>query len=77
LGDATGEMGPFGNATYGTQTRQIGSWYGDEAYFLNHWSPWFGRGGVFDPGTGAGLFNFVNGQGFASGPSFRIVLNIN
>ncbi|MCI8467494.1 MAG: hypothetical protein HFI08_04835, partial [Bacilli bacterium] len=32
LGDATGEMGPFATATYGSQNRQIGSWYADEAW---------------------------------------------
>ena len=34
LGDATGEMGPFASTTYLTQTRKIGSWYSDYAYFV-------------------------------------------
>ena len=25
--DATGEMGPFTDRTYGSQVRQVGSWY--------------------------------------------------
>ena len=58
LGDATGEMGPFATATYGTQKRQIGSWYADEAWFVFSFWPWFNRGYDFYVGMGAGVFSF-------------------
>ena len=75
LGDATKEIGPFQSIQYDTQSRQIGSWYNDESWFLDSISPWFLRGGIYDEGTGAGLFNFGSGDGFShSWISFRLVL---
>ena len=75
LGDATGEMGPFSNATYGTQVRQIGSWYQDEAWFVYIGNPWFGRGHVFSGGSGAGEFAFDRYHGsMLSWAGFRVVL---
>ena len=78
LGDATGEMGPFDNVTYGTQTRQIGSWYKDEAWFVQFADPWFRRGGAYSYGIGSGVFSFIHsylvGDGY--GVSFRIVLAV-
>jgi len=77
LGDATGEMGPFATATYGSQNRQIGSWYADEAWFVAYWNPWFGRGGAFTHGTESGVFAFGNADGHtAPWGSFRVVLSI-
>ena len=77
LGDATGEMGPFATATYGSQNRQIGSWYADEAWFVNHSVPWFDRGGTLTFGSDAGVFGFANTYGHAdSSISFRVVLSI-
>jgi len=77
LGDATGEMGPFATKTYGTQNRQIGSWYADEAWFVYHGNPWFLRGSGFSRGLGAGVFMFTNSYGHANGgASFRVVLAI-
>ena len=75
LGDGTGEMGPFAQATYLTQTRQIGSWYAGRAYFVWSSSPWFARGGDHNNGLGAGVFAFsVDGGQIAAGISFRVVL---
>jgi hypothetical protein len=77
LGDATGEMGPFATATYGTQNRQIGSWYADEAWFVVLGAPWFIRGGEDSHGFGAGVFAFANHYGNAIiRASFRVVLSI-
>ena len=77
MGDATGEMGPFGRTTYGSQTRQISSWYADEAWFVSPGGPWFVRGGYCLIGAGAGVFRFANGIGHAiGGGSFRVVLAI-
>ena len=77
LGDATGEMGPFATATYGTQNRQIGSWYADESWFVNHGYPWFRRGSGFNRGSDAGVFDFSVGGGHAwSAGSFRVVLSV-
>ncbi len=76
-GDATGEMGPFGNAIYGTQTRQISSWFSDEAWLVNFYSPWFVRGSGMAYGTDAGVFAFDHDNGRASGAfSFRVVLSV-
>ena len=77
LGDATGEMGPFANVTYGSQTRQIGSWYADEAWFVYFDSPWFMRGANHHPGLFAGVFPYFPEYGRATGwISFRVVLSI-
>ena len=50
LGDATGE------------TRR---WYSDYAYFPRSSNSFFIRGGYSDDGSGAGVFYFVNNNGFA------------
>ena len=76
LGDATGEMGPFGSELDpdGT-TGYKSSWYKDYAYFANSSSPWFVRGGNWDNGTEAGsiAFSYCTG-GTYTNISFRIVL---
>ena len=76
LGDATGEMGPFGSELDPDgSTRYKSSWYKDYAYFANSSNPWFDRGGDWSNGTEAGSFAFYNSTGgtFAY-ISFRIVL---
>ena len=76
LGDATGEMGPFGREKDpdGT-TRQKSSWYGDYANFVYSSGPWFGRGGFWYDGTVSGAFAFGGYSGTAHMYfSFRIVL---
>lgn len=66
LGDATGEMGPFGRR---------GSWYDDCACFVNESNPWFSRGGDYDANSDAGLAYFWCGTGGGTSPSFRIVIS--
>ena len=62
---------------YGSQKRQIGSWHGDEGWFVNSWAPWFIRGGLFAMGTGAGIFSYAHEHGPAGHHcGFRIVLSI-
>ncbi len=73
--DATGEMGPFTNATYGTQVRQIGSWYQEEAWFVSTFGPWFDTGHAFHGGINAGSFAFHRDHGgVLSWVGFRIAL---
>jgi hypothetical protein len=75
LGDATGEMGPFGS--YGTQSRQVGSWHDNAALFIYHQYPWFTRGGQFSHGSIGGIFVFDVSSGYNwSNVSFRVVLSI-
>ena len=69
LGDATGEMGSF----------QIwrSSWYNDHTYFAYSVLPWFGRGGCYSHGSGAGAFFFTSHYGYATASSsFRLILSI-
>ncbi len=75
LGDATGEMGPFGQKTYSSQTRKLTSWYDDDALFAYSTLPWFTRGGSNYYGTSSGAFAFIRGAGGAVADiGFRIVL---
>ena len=75
LGDATGEMGPYGSVTYLTQIRKVNSWYTDLAYFICLDSPWFVRGADYAHGLAAGIFAFYRIVGNADNfSSFRIVL---
>ena len=87
LGDATGEMGPFGTIqTTGTTAecgetgicnRPISSWYTDTSWFVSSGNPWFNRGGNYYNGFGAGAFSFSYYGGHAYGYfSFRLVLCI-
>ncbi len=74
LGDATGEMGPFG---VNIRNRNISSWYSDNSWFVYSGGPWFHRGGNYYIGSGAGAFYFDNPYGHAySNVSFRLVLCI-
>ena len=76
LGDATGEMGPFAIAIYETQNRQIGSWYADETFFVDHWYSWFHRGGGMYFGSETGVFAFSRDGGHVDGRlSFRVVFS--
>ena len=77
LGDATGEMGPFAKRTYGSRTRQVGSWHDDEAWFVWHIDPWFYRGGHWNRASDAGVFDFSLGTAYEiSSDCFRIVLSV-
>ena len=42
----------------GDATTETSGWYGDSAYFPFPRVPWFTRGGDYDSGTGAGVFDF-------------------
>jgi len=78
LGDATGEMGPFGTGTYLTQSRAIGSWYTNVDVFVYSDSPWFSRGAWIGDGINAGIFAFLGNGGHSyGGGGFRIVLSPN
>ncbi len=75
LGDATKEMGPFQTIKYGTQSRQISSWYNDEAWLVNSGFPLILRGGGYTDGTGAGIFQFNRAYGISNRIySFRLIL---
>ena len=76
LGDATGEMGPFGNTQdLDGNARPKSSWYKDIAYFAESSDPWFFRGGYWYDGAHAGNLAFSNNTGGAdSRIGFRIVL---
>ena len=83
LGDATGEMGPFGveisTGSTGTQvSNTVGSWYYDMASFVNSSLPWFVRGSGLNHGINAGMFAFSSTTGAENlSIGFRIVLTPN
>ena len=69
LGDATRET----LKTFGVGT---GVWYSDSAVFPNGSARWFGRGGVFNSGATAGVFDFGANFGSASSScSWRVVVH--
>ena len=76
LGDATGEMGPFGRTDDPDGTpRNKSSWYKDYANFVHSSSPWLTRGGNCSDGTASGTFAFYSSiAGAYPGVSYRIVL---
>ena len=76
LGDATGEMGPFGSQVDpDNNTRRKSSWYGDYAYFVYSSYPWFYRGGHWSFGSSSGAFAFYGDAGGANSLiGFRVVL---
>ena len=70
--------GKYGDAVYETSANgnsSNSSWYGDYSDFPYTDWPFFHRGGIYDDGTGAGVFCFydISGDSF-SGSSFRPVL---
>ncbi len=76
LGDATGEMGPFGSEKDSDgSTRNKSSWYKDLAHFTISSDPWFLRGGDWRHGTASGdlAFHYSNGSS-NNYISYRIVL---
>ena len=76
LGDATGEMGPFGNIIDPDSTsRYKSSWYQNFAYFANATDSWFLRSGAWYHGITSGSFAFTRSPGDAhANYTFRIVL---
>ena len=79
LGDATGEIGPFGSEKdQDEKNRYKGSWYKDMCHFLYPSAPWLIRGGAWYNGNGAGIFSFVYAIGAThAGSGYRIVLTPN
>ncbi len=70
-------MSSFALATYLTQTRKIGSWYTDSAFFV--WSSilWLVRETYFAHGSEAGVFVFSVEYGRVTAwLSFRVVLTL-
>ena len=60
LGDATGETA---------------GWYSDSADFVDSFTPWFRRGGLYGHGDNAGVFNFSYNTGGGNNTyGFRVVL---
>ncbi|MCI8575284.1 MAG: hypothetical protein HFI09_02310, partial [Bacilli bacterium] len=76
LGDATGEMGPFGALGSGNSQTRFGSWYQDAAWFVWYSSPWFRRGATAADGNGSGIFTFSRGTSLHDFVGFRVVLSI-
>ena len=77
LGDATSEFGPFSEITYGSNKRQMGSWYNDDGWFALSKGPYFSRGGDIEYGISAGIFQFYGAAGNGTVYyGFRIVLAI-
>ena len=76
LGDATGEMGPFGyEMDMDNHSRSKSSWYKDYADNVYSDIPWFIRGGNWSHGISAGIFAFNYHTGaVATFLSYRIVL---
>ncbi len=76
LGDATGEMGPFGSEKDPDGgTRNKSSWYMDYAHFVYNARPWFSRSGYCKNGNSTGMFAFYNYDGNSNtDSSFRVVL---
>ena len=76
LGDATGEMGPFGNEKDPDGvTRYKSSWYKTCAFFIDSSRPWPNRGGNWSHGNLAGIFTYSGKTGETiTDISYRIVL---
>ena len=73
LGDATGEMGPFGTIKYITSSRVINSWHKNQSVFVRYETPFLTRGGTTTIGENSGVFAFDNQYGQACS-AFRIIL---
>ncbi len=76
LGDATREMGPFGNHLYPDNVvRYETSWYNDMGFCSISIYPWTVRGGDWYDGIGTGIFAFHHNNGNSvKNLSFRLVL---
>ena len=76
LGDAVGEMGPFGSAKDpDNNTRNKSSWYKNYADFVNNYNSWLARSGTWSHGIESGIFSFgLYTAGISTSFSYRIVL---
>ena len=76
LGDATGEIGPFGREKDPDNNyRNKSSWYKNLSVFIDSSYPWLARSGLWYDGTVSGIFafNWGNGNGYMY-HSYRVVL---
>ena len=76
LGDAKGELGPFGTITYNNEhVIRVHSWYNDQANNLHSTNAFATLGGSYDRGENAGIFSLGQSLGSASTDrGFRMVL---
>ena len=76
LGDATGEMGPFGSKKDPDGTiRNKSSWYGDLSTFISNSYSWFVRSGYWNGASVTGIFSFHYHSGtLYTIDSYRIIL---
>ena len=76
LGDAVGEIGPFGSEKDpDNNTRYKSGWYKDYAFFASSSIPWLARGGGLHDGASSGVFAYTTSFGtMITNSSYRIVL---
>ena len=56
-----------GGVCYGHALSETSEWYADNAYFVSILLPWMTRGGHYDDGTNAGVFEFASSFGSVNG----------
>ena len=70
----------YGDAVYETSASGSSStsWYGDYSYFPSASYPFFGRGGIYNNGTGAGVFylHYHNGGSDGSVSSRPVLVTL-
>ena len=65
------------NYIYGDATYETHGWYGNHALFVSSGSPFFGRGGDYSYGNGAGVYVYYRGSGSSSNYNgFRVSLTV-
>src|SRR5574344_1238717 len=52
-----------GGICYGDALSETAGWNSDHADYVNSFTPWFNRGGLYDSGSNAGVFLFSNDYG--------------
>lgn len=73
VGDATKEVNTGGIADK-NDTKNFNNWFSDYPYFVYSTSPFFGRGGTYANGDGAGIFYMDHVMGTSHNISFRASL---
>ncbi len=73
VGDATKEVNTGGRADK-NDTKSFNNWFSDYPYFVYSTSPFFGRGGTYTNGDGAGIFYMDHVMGTSHNISFRASL---
>jgi len=66
-----------GSSYTGHALTETKNWYSDNASFVSSFAPWFIRGGYYDNGTNAGVFNFnyLDGDSFSYNSSRLVISN--